>query len=153
MLIHVYTLNFPVTSVLMCLTLVVANYVVKSHCCCSKPRSLEITFSIVINVSCWDLYMRTFLRAVYFSVLIGIGLLQSVQYPKWSPTANDPETAIDPQNGPQVIPKVDRKWSRKKNMNGLDLSLRIIVSILLLLLQKVSLKARFCFPNNYINKN
>ena len=24
-------------------------------------------------------------------------------------TANDPETANDPQNGPQVIPKVDRK--------------------------------------------
>ena len=45
---------------------------------------------------------------------------------------------------PQVIPKVDRKWSRKKNRNGLDSSLRIIVSILLLL-QKVILKA-----NNYI---
>ena len=33
-------------------------------------------------------------------------------------TANDPETAKDPQNRPandsrpQVIPKVDRKWSR-----------------------------------------
>ena len=40
---------------------------------------------------------------------------------KWSPkwTANDPR--------PQVIPKVDRKWSRKKNRNGLDSSLRIIV--------------------------
>ena len=35
---------------------------------------------------------------------------------KWSPkwTANDPR--------PQVIPKVDRKWSRKKNRNGLDSS-------------------------------
>ena len=31
---------------------------------------------------------------------------------KW--TANDPR--------PQVIPKVDRKWSRKKNRNGLDSS-------------------------------
>ena len=57
---------------------------------------------------------------------------------KWSPkwTANDP--------GPQLIPKVDRKWSRKKNRNGLDSSLQIIVSILLLL-QKGTLKA-----NNYI---
>ena len=35
---------------------------------------------------------------------------------KWSPkwTANDPR--------PQVIPKVDRKWSRKKNRNDLDSS-------------------------------
>ena len=46
---------------------------------------------------------------------------------KWSPkwTANDPR--------PQVIPKVDRKWSRKKNRNDLDSSWRIIESILLLL--------------------
>ena len=29
----------------------------------------------------------------------------TVQYRKWSPTANDPETANDPQNGPQMIPK------------------------------------------------
>ena len=29
-------------------------------------------------------------------------------------------TASDPQ--PQMIPKVDRKWSRKKNRNGLDSS-------------------------------
>ena len=34
-----------------------------------------------------------------------------VQYRKWSPTANDPETANDPQNGPQMI--LDRKWSPK----------------------------------------
>ena len=35
---------------------------------------------------------------------------------KWSPkwTANDPR--------PQMIPKVDRKWSRKKNRNDLDSS-------------------------------
>ena len=32
--------------------------------------------------------------------------------------ANDPETANDP--APQVIPKDDRKWCRKKNRNGLD---------------------------------
>ena len=44
----------------------------------------------------------------------------TVQYHKWSPAANDAETANDPQ--PQVIPKVDRKWSRKKNRNGLDSS-------------------------------
>ena len=30
-------------------------------------------------------------------------------------TANDPQTAIDPQDSRlQVIPKVDPKWSRKK---------------------------------------
>ena len=56
-----------------------------------------------------------------------------VQYRKWSPTTNDPKTANDPQNGPQMIPKVDRKWSRKKNRNDLDSSYRTIVSILLLL--------------------
>ena len=37
-------------------------------------------------------------------------------------TANDPETVNDPQNGPQVIFKVDRKWSRKKHRNDLDSS-------------------------------
>ena len=41
---------------------------------------------------------------------------QMIPNRKWSPkwTANDPR--------PQVIPKVDRKWSRKKNRNGLDSS-------------------------------
>ena len=39
----------------------------------------------------------------------------SVQYRKWSPTANDPETANDPQNGPQMI--LDRKWSLKSTAN------------------------------------
>ena len=38
-----------------------------------------------------------------------------VQYRKWSPTANDPETANDPQNGPQMI--LDRKWSPKSTAN------------------------------------
>ena len=39
----------------------------------------------------------------------------STQYRKWSPTANDPETANDPQNGPQMI--LDRKWSLKSTAN------------------------------------
>ena len=52
----------------------------------------------------------------FFVICVG----RSVQYRKWSPTANDPETANDPR--PQVIPKVDRKWSRKKNRNDLDSS-------------------------------
>ena len=39
----------------------------------------------------------------------------TVQYHKWSPTANDPETANDPQNGPQMI--LDRKWSPKLTAN------------------------------------
>ena len=39
----------------------------------------------------------------------------TVQYRKWSPTANDPETASDPQNGPQMI--LDRKWSPKSTAN------------------------------------
>ena len=43
-----------------------------------------------------------------------------VQYRRWSPTANDPETANDPQNGPQMIPNVDRKWSRENLRNGMD---------------------------------
>ena len=38
-----------------------------------------------------------------------------VQYRKWSPTANDPETANDPQNGPQMI--LNRKWSSKSIAN------------------------------------
>ena len=44
----------------------------------------------------------------------------TVQYRKWSPTANGPQTTNDPR--PQVIPKVDPKWSRKKNRNGVDSS-------------------------------
>ena len=39
----------------------------------------------------------------------------TVQYRKWSPTENDPETANDPQNGPQMI--LDRKWSPKLTAN------------------------------------
>ena len=39
----------------------------------------------------------------------------TVQYRKWSPTANDPETANDPQNGPQMI--LYRKWSLKSTAN------------------------------------
>ena len=42
-------------------------------------------------------------------------LYGAVQYRKWSPTANDPETANDPQNGPQMI--LDRKWSLKSTAN------------------------------------
>ena len=41
--------------------------------------------------------------------------MRTVQYRKWSPTANDPETANDPQNGPQMI--LDRKWSPKSPAN------------------------------------
>ena len=41
--------------------------------------------------------------------------MSTVQYRKWSPTANDPETANDPQNGPQMI--LDRKWSLKSTAN------------------------------------
>ena len=37
------------------------------------------------------------------------------QYRNWSPTANDPETANNPQNGPQMI--LDRKWSPKSTAN------------------------------------
>ena len=41
---------------------------------------------------------------------------KTVQYRKWSPTANDPETANDPQNGPQMI--LDHKWSLKSTANN-----------------------------------
>ena len=50
-------------------------------------------------------------------MLLGYGS-GTVQYRKWSPTASDPETSNDPR--PQVIPKVDRKWSRENLRNGLD---------------------------------
>ena len=42
-------------------------------------------------------------------------MMSTVQYRKWSPTANDPKTANDPQNGPQMI--LDRKWSPKSTAN------------------------------------
>ena len=40
---------------------------------------------------------------------------QMIPNRKWSPTANDPETANDPQNGPQMI--LDGKWSPKLTAN------------------------------------
>ena len=46
---------------------------------------------------------------------IGVVILSAVQYRKWSPTANDPETANDLQNGPLMI--LDRKWSLKSTAN------------------------------------
>ena len=61
---------------------------------------------------------------------------------KFSDRSDLYSTVNDPQNGPQMI--LDRKWSQKKYKNGLDSSLRIIVLILLLLLQQVTLKAKFC---------
>ena len=48
---------------------------------------------------------------LYIFVLI----CSTVQYRKWSPTVNDPETANDPQNGPQII--LGRKWSLKSTTN------------------------------------
>ena len=48
----------------------------------------------------------------YQSTALFIGL---VQYRKWFPTANDPETTNDSQNGPQMI--LDRKWSPKLTAN------------------------------------
>ena len=55
-------------------------------------------------------------RSVWIWNLRFMSLKQSfVQYRKWSPTANDPETENDPQNGPQMI--LDRKWSPKSTAN------------------------------------
>ena len=53
-------------------------------------------------------YWHELLDLVYF-------YKATVQYRKWSPTANDPETANDSQNGPQMI--LDRKWSPKLTAN------------------------------------
>ena len=53
------------------------------------------------------------LNNVYGTRTLEIGC--TVQYRKWSPTANDPETANDPQNGPKMI--LDRKWSPKLTAN------------------------------------
>ena len=39
---------------------------------------------------------------------------------KWSPTANDPKIGPQMIPAPQMIPWVDRKWSRKKLRNGVD---------------------------------
>ena len=36
---------------------------------------------------------------------------------------NDPQTGNDPQLGPQMIPDVDRKWSRRKGTNGMEFGL------------------------------
>ena len=47
--------------------------------------------------------------------ILWVVILTAVQYRKWSPTANDPETANDLQNGPQII--LDRKWSLKSTTN------------------------------------
>ena len=54
---------------------------------------------------------------------------------KWSPT----KTANDPQNGQQMIVTVDRKWSREENQNGLDRSYCITVSRYIIIIQNVRL--------------
>ena len=46
--------------------------------------------------------------------ILWVVILSAVQY------RNHPETANDLQNGPQVILKVDRKWSRENLRNGMD---------------------------------
>ena len=60
---------------------------------------------------------------------------------KWSPTANDvaPDrklslnwTANDPE--PQMIPDVERKWSRRKTENGMDFGFLDLFIVLLLFL-------------------
>ena len=43
--------------------------------------------------------------------------------------ANDPQTANDPQIGPQMIPDVDRKCSRRKTRNGMEFVPGVEVSI------------------------
>ena len=58
----------------------------------------------------WTIGLVTVLSSLSYS-----GFKGSVQYRKWSPTENDPETANDPQNGPQMI--LDRKWSPKSTAN------------------------------------
>ena len=50
-----------------------------------------------------------------FSRSMNIACRSTVQYRKWSPTANDPESANDPQNGPKMI--LDRKSSSKSTAN------------------------------------
>ena len=52
--------------------------------------------------------------------LIGNKGLSTVQRRKWSPTTNDPQTGNDPRIGPQMIPDLDRKWSRRKTGNSMD---------------------------------
>ena len=78
-----------------------------------------------LRVNIWrDKFTSDHLRAIFWE---NRESQDTVQYRKRSPTANDPETANDPQNGPQindprpqVIPKVDRKWSRENLRNGMD---------------------------------
>ena len=58
----------------------------------------------------------------------GHGTLHMVQCPTICPTqgrgktlysaANDPQTGNDPE--PQMIPDVDREWSRRKTRNGME---------------------------------
>ena len=47
--------------------------------------------------------------------ILWVVILSAVQCRKWSPTANDAETANYLQNGPQII--LDRKWSLKSTTN------------------------------------
>ena len=70
----------------------------------------------VKNVEVFCFPIRYFFVVCYFFICRQtLPQRGTVQYRKWSPTANDPETANDPQNGPQMI--LDRKWSLKSTAN------------------------------------
>ena len=84
--------------------------------------------------------------------------VHDVQYRKWSPTANDPETANDPQNGPQMI--LDLKWSPKSTANDPERKIGMTWTQVggsscrfYYYYQNVRLKAKFHFSNKSMNKN
>ena len=73
-------------------------------------------------------------------------------------TANDPETANDPQNGPQMI--LDRKWSPKSTANDPVRKIGMTWTQVggsscrfYYYYQNVRLKAKFYFSNKSMNKN
>ena len=75
-----------------------------------KEIHRKLTFNIVYKLIVFEDTYRFRKRLSVLQCLSGSSISRSsVQYRKWSPTVNDPETANDPQNGPQMI--LDRKWS------------------------------------------
>ena len=83
---------------------------------------------------------------------------KAIQYRKWSPTANDPDTANDPQNGLQMI--LDRKWSPKSTANDPERKIGMTWTQVggsscrfYYYYQNVRLKAKFYFSNKSMNKN
>ena len=121
------------------------SYYLQCNYCWQRNIHEVWSYGTKISLKVWKCNLKV--------TIVGI-----VQYRKWSPTATDPETANDPQNGPQMI--LDRKWSPKSTANDPVRKIGMTWTQVggsscrfYYYYQNVRLKAKFYFSNKSMNKN